>query len=243
MDCSMPGFPVLHHLPELAQTHVPLSQWCHPTIWSSVIPVSSCLQSFPASESFLMSQHFTSGGQRIGASTSVLPMNIQDWFPSGFTGLISLHSKRLSGVFSNTTVQKHQFFGTSLLYGPTLTSTPDYWKNCSFDYNGPLLAKSVCSFTACLTLCDPMDFSTPGFPIHHQLREPTQNSCPLHQWCHPTISSFVIPFSSRLHSFPASGSFPMSWFFASGVLHCSFSFSISPSNEYSGLISFRIDRP
>ena len=84
----------------------PLSQWCHPTISSSVIPFPSCLQSFPASRSFPKSQSFTSGGQRIGvsASASVLPMNIQDWFPLGLTSLISLHSKGLSRVFSNTTI-------------------------------------------------------------------------------------------------------------------------------------------
>ena len=94
----------------------PLSQWCHPTTSSSVIPFSSCLQSFPASESFPMNQFFTSGDQSIGvsASTSVLPMNIQDWFPLGWTGWISLQSKGLSRVFSNTTVQKHQFFSTQL---------------------------------------------------------------------------------------------------------------------------------
>ena len=112
----------------------PLSQWCHPTISSSVVPFS-CFQSFPASGSFLMSQFFTSGGQNIGvsASASVLPVNIQDWFPLGWTGCISLHSKGLSKVFSNTTVQKHQFFGIQLLYSPTLTSIHDYWKKQSFD--------------------------------------------------------------------------------------------------------------
>ena len=82
----------------------PLSWWCHLTISSSVVPFCSCLQSFPASGSFLMSQFFTSGGQSIGASASVLPMNIQEWFPLGLTGLISLHSKGISRVFSNTTV-------------------------------------------------------------------------------------------------------------------------------------------
>ena len=84
----------------------PLSRWCHPTISSSVIPFSSCLQSFPASGSFPMSQFFTSGGQSIGvsASVSVLPMNIHDWFPLGLTGLISLQPKELSRVFSNTTI-------------------------------------------------------------------------------------------------------------------------------------------
>ena len=93
-----------------------LSQWCHPTISSSVIPFSSCLQSFPASWSFQMTQLFPSGDQSIGvsASTSVLSMNGQDWFPLGWTGWISLQSKGLSRVFSNTTVQKHQFFSTQL---------------------------------------------------------------------------------------------------------------------------------
>ena len=94
----------------------PLSWWCHSTISSSVIPFSSCLLSFRASGSFQMSQFFASGGQSIGvsASASVLPMNIQDWFPLGWTGWISLQSKGLSRVFSNTTVQKHWFFGTQL---------------------------------------------------------------------------------------------------------------------------------
>ena len=95
----------------------PLSRWCHPIISSSVIPFSSCLQStFPASGSFLMSLLFSSGGQRIGASASasILPMNIQDWFPLGWTGWISLQSKGLLRVFSNTTVQRHQFFHAQL---------------------------------------------------------------------------------------------------------------------------------
>ena len=94
----------------------PLSPWCHPTISSSVVPFSSCSQSFPASGSFQMSQLFTSGGQSTGvsASTSVAPMNTQDWSPLGWTGWISLQSKGLSRVFSNTTVQKHQFFSAQL---------------------------------------------------------------------------------------------------------------------------------
>ena len=93
----------------------PLSLWCHPTISSSVIPFSH-LQSFPASGSFQMSQLFASGGQSIGilASASILPMNILDWFPLGWTSWLSLQSKGLSRVFSNTTVQKHQFFGAQL---------------------------------------------------------------------------------------------------------------------------------
>ena len=94
----------------------PLSRWCHPTILSSVVPFSSCLQSFPASGSFPMSQFFASGGQSIGASASasVLPMNIQDSFPLGWTGWISLQSKGLSRVFSNTTVQRHLFFSAQI---------------------------------------------------------------------------------------------------------------------------------
>ena len=98
--------------PRACSNSSPLSQWCHPTISSSVVPFSSCLQTFPTSGSFLMSQLFTSGGQSIGTSASVLPMNIQDWFPLGLTGLISLKSKGLLRVFSNTTVQKHRFFST-----------------------------------------------------------------------------------------------------------------------------------
>ena len=90
----------------------PLSWWCHPTTSSSVIPFSSCPQSFPASGSFPMSQLFASGGQSIGvAASSFLPMNTQDWSPLGWTGWISLQSKGLSRVFSNTTVQKHQLMG------------------------------------------------------------------------------------------------------------------------------------
>ena len=102
--------------PGVCSNSCPLSRWCHPTILSSVVSFSSCLQFFTTSGSFQMSQFFTSGGQNIGVSTSasVLPMNIQDWFPLGWTGWISLLSKRLSRVFFNTTVQKHQFFGTQL---------------------------------------------------------------------------------------------------------------------------------
>ena len=102
--------------PRVYSNSCPVSRGCHPTISSSVVPFSSCFQSFPASGSFQMSQFFTSSGQSTGhsASTSVLPMNTQDWFPLGWTGWISLQSKGLSRVFSNTTVQKHQFFCTQL---------------------------------------------------------------------------------------------------------------------------------
>ena len=102
--------------PRVYPNSCPLSWWCHPSISSSVIPFSSCPQSFPASGSFQMSQLFVSGGQSIGVSAlaPVLPMNTQDWSPLGWTGWISLQSKGLSRVFSNTTVQKHQFFCTQL---------------------------------------------------------------------------------------------------------------------------------
>ena len=102
--------------PGVYSNSCPLSRGCHPAISSSVIPFSSCLQSFSASGSFQMGQFFASGGQSIGvsASTSVLPVNIQDWSPLGWTGWISLQSKGLSRVFPNTTVQKHQFFGAQL---------------------------------------------------------------------------------------------------------------------------------
>ena len=113
----------------------PLSQWCHPAISSSVVPFSSCLPSLPESESFPMSQLFAWGGQSTGvtASTSVPSMNTQDWYPLGGTGWISLQSKGLSRVFSNTTVQKHQTLALSLLHSPTLTSIHDHWKNHSLD--------------------------------------------------------------------------------------------------------------
>ena len=111
---SRPPFP--SPTPRVYPNSCPSSLWCHPTISSSVVPFSFCPQSFPASGSFQMNQLFASGGQSIGvsASTSVLPMNIQDWTPLGWTGWINLQSKGLSRVFSSTTVQKHQFFSAQL---------------------------------------------------------------------------------------------------------------------------------
>ena len=104
--------------PRVYSNSCPSSQWCHPTISFSVVPFSSCLQSFPASGSFLVSQFFAPGGQSSGvsASASVFPMSMQDWFPLRWTGWISLQSKGLSRVFSNTTVQKHQFFRCSAFF-------------------------------------------------------------------------------------------------------------------------------
>ena len=137
--------------PRVYPNSCPLSRWCHLTISSSVIPFSSCLQSFPTSGSFQMGQFFPWGGQNIGisASTSVLPMNTQDWFPLEWTGWISLQSKGLSRVLSNTTVQKHQFFGTQLSLESNShihtwpLAKPQPW------LDGPLLAKWCLCFLIC----------------------------------------------------------------------------------------------
>ena len=136
--------------PGACSNSCPLSQWYHPIILSSVIPFSSCLQSFPASGSFLISQLFTTDGQSIGVYESVLSMNIQDWFPIGLTGLISLLSKGLSRVFSNTTVQKYHSLALCFLYGPSLTSTHDYWKNYSFAYTHLCWQSSFWFLICCL---------------------------------------------------------------------------------------------
>ena len=129
----------------LLKLSCPLSWWCHSTVSSSVIPFSSCLQSFPASGSFLVSQLFSSGGQLIGASASasVPPVNIQDWFPLGLTGLISFLSKGISRAFLSTRVQEHQFFGAQ----PSLWSNSHPYitagRNHSFDYMGLCWQKSL----------------------------------------------------------------------------------------------------
>ena len=122
--------------PGVDSNSCPSSQWCHPAISSSVVPFSSCPQSIPASGSFPMSQLFASGGQSTGVSAlaSVLPKNTQDWSPLEWTSWISLQSKGLSRVFSNTTVQKHQFFGTQLSSQSNFHIIHDHWKNHSVDY-------------------------------------------------------------------------------------------------------------
>ena len=121
--------------PEVCPNSCPLSQWCYPTISSFVVPFSSCPQSFPASGSFLLSWFFASGEQniRISVSASVLPMNIQGWFPSGLTGLITLQPKGISRIFSSTTIQRINSSVLRLLHSQTPTSIHDYWKNQSFD--------------------------------------------------------------------------------------------------------------
>ena len=126
--CSSPS-------PGACSNSCPLSQWCHPAISSSVVPFSSCPQSLPASGSFPMSQLFASGGQSIGVSAlaSVLPMNIQDWFPLGWTGLIFFLSKGVSRVSSNTIVQSISSSVLNFLYSATLTFIHGYWKNHSLD--------------------------------------------------------------------------------------------------------------
>ena len=112
----------------------PLNWWCHPAILSSVIPFSFCLQFFPASRFFRMSWLFSSSGHGVSALAPVFPMNIQDWFPLGWTGLISLQFKRLSRVFPAPQFECINPSVVSLLYGPTLTSVQDFWRNHSFDY-------------------------------------------------------------------------------------------------------------
>ena len=121
--------------PGVCSNSCPSSWWCHPTISLSVIPFSSCLQSFPTSGFFLMSRLFASGGQSVAASASasVLPVNSQDWFPLGLASLISLSLKGLSKVFSNTTVQKHQFFGAQLSLWSNSHIYTWLLKNHSFD--------------------------------------------------------------------------------------------------------------
>ena len=122
--CNMPGSFVLHCFPGFSHSR-PLSQWCHLTMSSSAAPFSFCFQSFTTSGASPMSQLFVSGGQILGASTPVIPMNIQGWFHLRLTGLICLLSKGLSRVFSNTIIQKHWFFSTQPYLWPTLTSIYD----------------------------------------------------------------------------------------------------------------------
>ena len=133
--------------PRACSNSCPLSWWCHPTISSSVIPFSSCLLSFPASEFFPVSQFFTSGGQSIGTSASDLPVNIQDCFLLGWSGLIFLQSKGLSKESSPTPqFRSINSLVLSLLYGPTLRSIHDYWENHSFDYINLCWQSNVSAF-------------------------------------------------------------------------------------------------
>ena len=146
MDCSTQHFPVLHNLPEFVQTHVHWVAWCHPTISSSVVLFSSRLQFSPTSGSFPVSQFFPSDGQSIGASASVLPMNIQDWFPLQWL-VWSLCSPRDFEEYSpGPQFESISSLTLSLLYGPTLTSVHGYWKNRSFDYTDLCQQSDVLTF-------------------------------------------------------------------------------------------------
>ena len=191
MNCSMPGLPCSNSCPS--------SRWCHPAITSSVVPFSSCPQSFPASGSFQMSKLFASGGQSIGvsASTSVLPMNTQGWSPLGWTGWISLQFKGLSRVFSNNTVQKHQFSVLSFLY--------------SLQFSLEKFSHSVVSDSL-----QPHESQQARPPCPSTTQRVHPDSRPSSQWCHPAISSSVVPFSSCPQSLPALESFPMSQLFTWG---------------------------
>ena len=209
MDYSTWGFPIHHQLLELAQTQYPSSRWCHPAISSSFVPFSYCLQSFPASGSFPVSQFFTSGGQSIGVSAlaSVFPVYIQGWFPLQLTGLILLSKELFKSLFQHHSWEAlvlwcSAFFTVQLSY-PYMT-TGKTISSVQF----PRLVMSDSLWHHGLHHTRPPCLSPPPGAY--------SNSCPLSWWCHPTISSSVGPFSSHLQSFPASGSFQMSQFFASG---------------------------
>ena len=173
--------------PGVYSNSYPSSQWCHPTILSSVIPFSSQLQSFPASGSFQMNQFFVSRSQSIGvsASTSVLPMNIQDWFPVGWTGRISLQSKGLSRVSSNS------------------TNTFELW--CLRNGVSVQFSRSVMSDSL-----RPHESQHARPPCPSPTLGVHPDSRPSSQWCHPGISSSVISFSSCPQSLPESES--LKWF-------------------------------
>ena len=163
MNCSKPGFPVLCYLPEFAQVYV---QWVSDVIQTSypLLPPLLLPSIFSSIRVFSNMLSLCIRLPKFGASPSVLPMNIHDWFPLGLTGLISLLSKGLSRIFSRPIVQNINSLVLGLLFGPTFTSLHDYWKDHQFN--------SVAESS--LTLCDPMDHSMPGLPVHHHLPEFTQ---------------------------------------------------------------------
>ena len=174
--------------PGVCSNSCPLSQWCYLTISSSVITFSSCLQSFPASGSFQMSQLFASGAQSTGASASgsVLPMNIQGWFPLGLTGLTPALASRFFTIW--------------------VTREPPLWIFNSVQFSCSVVSDSLRPHES-QHARPPCPSPTPG--VH-------SDSGPSSQWCHPAISSSVVPFSSCPQSLPASGSFPMSQLFTWG---------------------------
>ena len=152
MNCSTADSSVLHCLLEFAQIHVHLSQWSYLTISSSTTPFSFCLRFFPGSRSFPMRWLFALGGQSIEVSATILPVNIQGWFPLGLTGLISLLSKGLSRVSSRPQFKNISSLALSLLHAPTLTWIHDYVKNQSFDYMDLCRQCNVCFLIHSLAL-------------------------------------------------------------------------------------------
>ena len=148
MDCSTPCLPVPYHLPKVCPSSCLLHQWCHPAISSSDALFSICPQFFPASGTFPMGQLFASDDQNteVSASASVLPMSIQGWFPLRLTGLISLLSKGLSGVFSSTTAPRHRFFSTPPSFKVQLSQLCDHWGEHSLDYTDLCWQSNVSSF-------------------------------------------------------------------------------------------------
>ena len=199
---------------------------------------------FPSIVPFQMSQLFAWGGRSIGvsAATSVFPMNTQDWSPLGWNGWISLQSKGLSRIFSNTKVQSINSLALSFLYISTFRYIHDYWKNhrlYSVQFSSVQFSSVI---QLCLTLCDPMDWSTPGLPLHHQLLEFTQTHMSIESvmpssyftLCHPFL---LLPsIFTTIRVFSSEPTLCIRW-----PKYWSFSFNISPSNELSGLISFTMD--
>jgi len=194
--------------PRVCSNSCPLNQWCHITILSFIIPFSSCLQSFPALRSFPVSQLFSSSGQSIGtsASASVLPMNIQSWFPLGLTGWISLQSNGLSRVFSKTTVQKHQFFSTqpslwSNFHSHTWKSLSHVWHFVIPIVHGILQARILEweAFTFSKDL--PTQGSNPGLPqcrwILYQL---SNKGSPIHNYWEKNIALTIQNFVDKVMS-------------------------------------------
>ena len=219
MNCSKPGFPVLHCLLEVHSDSCPLSRWCHPTISSSVTAFTSYTQSFPASGSFPVSHLCASGGQSIGASApaSVLPMSIQSWFPLGWTSFISLLSKGHSRVFASTTVQKYQFFGAQLSFS-SVQLLSRVWL---FETPWTAAHQASLSITNSWSLLKLMSIES-VMPSNHLIL------------CRPLLLLPSIFPSIRV--FSNESALCIRW-----PKYWSFSFNISPSNEHSGLISFFYD--
>ena len=222
--------------PRVCSNSHPLNQWCYLTILSFATLFSFCLQSFPASGSFPMSRLFASGDQSTGASASasVLPMNIQDWFPLGWAGFISLQSKGLSRGFSSTTIQKHQFFSTQTsLY--SLTSVHDYWKNHSVQFSSVQLLSRVRLFATPWITAGQASLSITNSWSSLKLMsiEWVMSSSRL-ILCRPLL--LLPPIPPSIGVFSSESTLRMRW-----PKYWSFNFNISPSNEHPGLISFRID--